>query len=235
MDSSQMGEVSHSRRGVISAAALGAIAALLPIAPIRTFAQPRVPCVRAGQRIVSGGFAYSCVRQKGRLVWRRGKRVKVVVSPSPTPSQLPSSSATPATSPTPTTSPPTASPVPSPSASPSPTPTPTPSVTTKRTGYFIARSSDVLTGESKIFSGINLSGRTVQHSLFRSTSGIVSALDLVCTHAGCLVKPEKSELVCKCHFSYFDAATGERKSGPANDPLRAYQVSEVDGEIYIVP
>lgn len=222
-----MGEVSHSRRGVISAAALGVIAALLPIAPIRTFAQPRVPCVRAGQRIVSGGFAYSCVKQKGRLVWRRGKRVKVVVSPSPTPT------ASTTASPTPITTSPSASPVPSPSAS--PTPSPTPSVTTKRTGYFIARSSDVLTGESKIFSGINLSGRTVQHSLFRSTTGIVSALDLVCTHAGCLVKPEKSELVCPCHFSTFDAATGARLTGVARDPLRSFQVSEVDGEIYILP
>ena len=230
-----MGEVSHSRRGVISAAALGVIAALLPIAPIRTFAQPRVPCVRAGQRIVSGGFAYSCVKQKGRLVWRRGKRVKVVVSPSPTPT------ASTTASPTPITTSPSASPVPSPSASPTPaptpapTPSPTPSVTTKRTGYFIARSSDVLTGESKIFSGINLSGRTVQHSLFRSTTGIVSALDLVCTHAGCLVKPEKSELVCPCHFSTFDAATGARLTGVARDPLRSFQVSEVDGEIYILP
>lgn len=89
-------------------------------------------------------------------------------------------------------------------------------------------------GESKLFFATDLSGRTVRHSLFRSTTG-VSALDVICTHNGCLVTPEKAELVCKCHYSYFDAATGARKSGPADAPLRAFQVSEVDGEIYILP
>lgn len=228
MDSGKSDQVFHSRRGVIGAATLGVLVALLPIAPIRSFAQPKVPCVRVGQRIVSGGFTYSCIRQKRRLVWRRGKRVKVVLSPTPTSSTSPTNSPT---------SSPTSSPTPSPipSATPSVTPTPSPTVTTKRAGYFIAKSSDVVAGQSKIFTGINLSGRTVQHSLYRSTTGAVSALDLVCTHAGCLVRPERSQLVCPCHLSTFDAATGARLSGIAQDPLRSFQVSEIDGEIYILP
>jgi Rieske Fe-S protein len=92
----------------------------------------------------------------------------------------------------------------------------------------------VILGESKLFFATDLAGRTVRHSLYRSATG-VSALDVICTHNGCLVTPEKTELVCKCHYSYFDAATGARKSGPADAPLRAFQVSEVDGEIYILP
>ena len=195
-------------------------ASLLPFQFIPARAVPKAKCVRVGQKIVSGGFLYTCVDRRGRLIWRKGKRVRVVISPSPTPTPTPTPSATATPTPTPT---------------PSATPTPTPTVTTKRTGYFVAKSSDVITGESKLFFATDLSGRTVRHSLFRSASGVVSALDVICTHAGCLVTPERAELVCKCHFSYFDAATGERKSGPANDPLRAYQVSEVDGEIYIVP
>jgi len=92
----------------------------------------------------------------------------------------------------------------------------------------------VILGESKLFFATDLAGRTVRHSIYRSATG-VSALDVICTHSGCLVTPEKAELVCKCHYSYFDAATGARKSGPADAPLRAFQVSEVDGEIYILP
>ncbi len=198
-------------------------------------ATPKAKCVRVGQKIVSGGFAYRCVRQNGRLVWKKGKAVRVAISPSasPTPTATPTTSATPTSSPTPSASP---SATPSATASPvvSPTPTPSPSQTTRRAGYFVAKSSDVVLGESKLFFATDLAGRTVRHSLFRSTTG-VSALDVICTHAGCLVTPEKTELVCKCHYSYFDAATGARKSGPADAPLRAFQVSEVDGEIYILP
>jgi Rieske Fe-S protein len=88
-------------------------------------------------------------------------------------------------------------------------------------------------GESKIFTGINLSGRSVKLSLFRSASG-VSAVDIYCTHAGCAVTPNGPELVCECHFSYFDAATGARKSGPAPTGLPTFTTSEIDGEIYVL-
>ena len=88
-------------------------------------------------------------------------------------------------------------------------------------------------GESKIFTGINLAGRSVKLSLFRSASG-VSAVDIYCTHAGCAVTPNGPELVCECHFSYFDAATGARKSGPAPTGLPTFATSEIDGEIYVL-
>ena len=188
-------------------------------------AMPKAKCVRVGQKIVSGGFSYRCVRRSGRLVWKKGKRVRVAISPSPRPTSSPTPTPTPSSTPSPTLSP---------TPTPTTTSTPTPTQTTRRAGYFVAKSSDVILGESKLFFATDLAGRTVRHSLFRSTTG-VSALDVICTHNGCLVTPEKAELVCRCHFSYFDAATGARKSGPADAPLRSYQVSEIEGEIYIIP
>ncbi len=226
---------SLSRRVLLGTLAFSSFAMATGVTSQSALATPKAKCVRVGQKIVSGGFAYRCVRQNGRLVWKKGKAVRVAISPSASPTPTATPSATPTTSVTPTSSP-TPSASPSATASPvvTPTPTPSPSQTTRRAGYFVAKSSDVVLGESKLFFATDLAGRTVRHSLFRSTTG-VSALDVICTHAGCLVTPEKAELVCKCHYSYFDAATGARKSGPADAPLRAFQVSEVDGEIYILP
>lgn len=226
---------SLSRRVLLGTLAFSSFAMATGVTSQSALATPKAKCVRVGQKIVSGGFAYRCVRQNGRLVWKKGKAVRVAISPSASPTPTATPSTTPTTSATPTSSP-TQSASPSATASPvvTPTPTPSPSQTTRRAGYFVAKSSDVVLGESKLFFATDLAGRTVRHSLFRSTTG-VSALDVICTHNGCLVTPEKAELVCKCHYSYFDAATGARKSGPADAPLRAFQVSEVDGEIYILP
>ncbi len=226
---------SLSRRVLLGTLAFSSFAMATGVTSQSALATPKAKCVRVGQKIVSGGFAYRCVRQNGRLVWKKGKAVRVAISPSASPTPTATPSTTPTTSATPTSSP-TPSASPSATASPvvTPTPTPSPSQTTRRAGYFVAKSSDVVLGESKLFFATDLAGRTVRHSLFRSTTG-VSALDVICTHNGCLVTPEKAELVCKCHYSYFDAATGARKSGPADAPLRAFQVSEVDGEIYILP
>lgn len=206
-----------TRRVVLGTLVFSSFASASGLIATSAAAVPKAKCVRVGQKIVSGGFTYRCVRSKGRLVWKKGKKVRVAISPTPTP-----------------TSTPTATPSPTATSTPTPTPTPSPTQTTQRTGYFVAKSSDVILGESKLFFATDLSGRTVRHSLYRSPTG-VSALDVICTHNGCLVSPEKSELVCRCHFSYFDAATGARKSGPADAPLRAYRVSEVDGEIYVIP
>lgn len=208
-----------SRRVILGTLAFSSFALATGLTSQSALATPKAKCVRVGQKIVSGGFAYRCVRQNGRLVWKKGRAVTVAISPTPTPT----TSATP--TPTPTATPTTSA---------TPTPTPTPTQTTGRAGYFVAKSSDVILGESKLFFATDLAGRTVRHSLYRSATG-VSALDVICTHNGCLVTPEKAELVCKCHYSYFDAATGARKSGPADAPLRSFQVSEVDGEIYILP
>jgi len=40
-------------------------------------------------------------------------------------------------------------------------------------------------------------------------------------------------VMCQCHGSRFDITTGAVLSGPATEPLRRYEVHEVDGSIHI--
>ena len=224
-----------TRRGLVGALLTGGLTAVASVLPNTAFAQPAAKCVRVGQKIIFNGYAYSCIRKSGRLMWKRGKKIRRAVA-SPVATATSSPIATPTSTPTPTA---TSTPSQSPSSAPSPTPsltstpTPTPSATVKRSGFFIAKSNQIAVGESKIFTGINLAGRSVKLSLFRSASG-VSAVDIYCTHAGCAVTPNGPELVCECHFSYFDAATGARKSGPAPTGLPTFTTSEIDGEIYVL-
>jgi nitrite reductase/ring-hydroxylating ferredoxin subunit len=42
-------------------------------------------------------------------------------------------------------------------------------------------------------------------------------------------------LMCQCHGSRFDMTTGTVINGPATEPLRLYDVQEVDGSIQIRP
>ncbi len=46
---------------------------------------PTLQCTRVGQKIVYRGFTYSCIKSKGKLVWKKGAMVSVVKStPTPT-------------------------------------------------------------------------------------------------------------------------------------------------------
>ena len=49
--------------------------------------------------------------------------------------------------------------------------------------------------------------------------GTVKAFDAACTHKGCPVKVDDTQLRCPCHGSSFEAATGAVLSGPATRPL----------------
>ena len=40
-------------------------------------------------------------------------------------------------------------------------------------------------------------------------------------------------LMCQCHGSRFDVTTGAVIRGPATEPLKVYDVQEIDGEIQI--
>ncbi|MFC8921582.1 Rieske (2Fe-2S) protein [Cellulosimicrobium sp. NPDC057127] len=55
-----------------------------------------------------------------------------------------------------------------------------------------------------------------------------AAFSAVCTHQGCTVGPGEGELVCPCHASRFDLATGAVLGGPAPSPLTEVAVT-VDG------
>ncbi len=62
-------------------------------------------------------------------------------------------------------------------------------------------------------------------------SGTVVAFSAICTHQGCTVTPDGSQLRCPCHGSVYDAADGSNVSGPAPSPLAQVEVTVVDGEV----
>ncbi len=62
-------------------------------------------------------------------------------------------------------------------------------------------------------------------------AGTVVAFSAVCTHAGCTVSAEGGQLICPCHGSVFEAATGAVVRGPAVAALPAVAVAVKDGEV----
>jgi Rieske Fe-S protein len=64
---------------------------------------------------------------------------------------------------------------------------------------------------------VSLDGRRVLIS--QPTEGTVVAFDAECTHQGCTVRAADDGLVCPCHGSAFDPATGAVVHGPATEPL----------------
>ncbi|WP_209324323.1 Rieske (2Fe-2S) protein [Brevibacterium renqingii] len=60
------------------------------------------------------------------------------------------------------------------------------------------------------------------------------AFSSVCTHQGCQVKRVTEEaIICPCHSSNFSVTTGEVLSGPAEEPLPQYEVTETGGTLTI--
>jgi len=61
-----------------------------------------------------------------------------------------------------------------------------------------------------------------------------------CTHEGCSLAEgslggQEDTVICPCHESEFDMATGEPVSGPAVDPVPTYAVRERDGWLEVGP
>ena len=60
------------------------------------------------------------------------------------------------------------------------------------------------------------------------------AFSSVCTHQGCQVTRITEEaIICPCHSSNFSVTTGEVVSGPAEEPLPKYEVSESGGTLTV--
>jgi Rieske Fe-S protein len=58
-----------------------------------------------------------------------------------------------------------------------------------------------------------------------------------CTHAGCIINHElDGRLVCPCHGSAFETATGKVLNGPAGLPLRQieFETDRLTGEIILI-
>ncbi len=69
-------------------------------------------------------------------------------------------------------------------------------------------------------------------ALFRHR-GQVRAISTVCTHLGCIVKPDAGGFHCPCHGSRFDRA-GEVQKGPAPAALPWLEVRDAGGGVYVV-
>ncbi len=74
---------------------------------------------------------------------------------------------------------------------------------------------------------LTLDGRRVL--VTQNAEGHVAAYDAECPHQGCTVRSTAEGLVCPCHGSAFDPATGDVRQGPATSPLTPVAV-EVRGD-----
>lgn len=61
--------------------------------------------------------------------------------------------------------------------------------------------------------------------------GTFAAFSAICTHQGCTVAPGDGELLCPCHASRYDLATGAVLGGPAPSPLPEVPVTVDGGEV----
>ncbi|WP_432169945.1 Rieske (2Fe-2S) protein [Streptomyces sp. 1222.5] len=70
----------------------------------------------------------------------------------------------------------------------------------------------------------------------RGADGTLKAFSTVCTHAGCPInKLQGTTLICPCHGSQFDAATGKVVQAPATEPLTELSVKNANGRIVAGP
>lgn len=196
---------SINRRGILA----GGLATIFSIFNSSAFAAdgPTLKPKRVGEIIDWHDKRYTAIKSGKKIIWSKGVPIQVA------------STATPKASATP-------SPVASVEAKPAAWPA---GITEIR----IAASSSLAEDETKIFINKDKNGRGKPYILTRSPKGVV-AFDNVCTHAGCGVELEAHKLICKCHTSYFDGNTGKAISGPANAPLKSYDVKEVGGEIFVL-
>jgi len=212
------------RREVVGGLGLSALLLLFP--SLAVAAGPTLKASKLGQKIVYRGYVYTVVKSKGKLVWKQGAKVATATASA---SAKPSASATPTPSPTPSA---TATPTPSPTPTQTSTPIQTPPATPE--GAFVANSSEIKEGQVKIIE-VNTAKNQYTSYSFSRLGGKIYAVSIICTHAGCKVVAEKTELVCNCHLSIFSPYDGAAQSGPARLPLTRYEVIEKDGKIYIKP
>jgi nitrite reductase/ring-hydroxylating ferredoxin subunit len=97
----------------------------------------------------------------------------------------------------------------------------------------VASAAEVAEGE---MTGGTVDGEDV---LVANVGGQYRAIGAICTHAGCNLADdgdlEDGTVMCGCHGSIFDLATGEAVGPPAEDPEPVYEV-RVDGdEIQVAP
>lgn len=217
------------RREVVGGLGLSVLLLLFPSLAVAAVG-PTLKATKLGQKVVFRGYFYTVVKSKGKLVWKQGAKVAAATaSASAKPSASASASASATPTPTPTQTP---------SATPTPTPTQTPSPTSAPVapidGIFVTNSADLKEGQVKIIE-VNTTKNQYTSYSFSRLGGKIYAVSIICTHAGCKVAAEKTELICPCHLSIFSPYDGAAQSGPARLPLTRYVATEQDGKIYIKP
>jgi thiosulfate dehydrogenase [quinone] large subunit len=99
-------------------------------------------------------------------------------------------------------------------------------------GTAIGPAKDVPVGGAASFSDPRSGDPSI---VLQPRTGKFLAFDAVCPHAGCTVQYDQSSalLVCPCHGSQFNAATGAVESGPSPSGLTALTIAEGgDGQLY---
>lgn len=100
-------------------------------------------------------------------------------------------------------------------------------------GVFIAKSSELVLRQTKVFYLKDSFDISTGYSLTRTSRGIV-AFDTRCTHAGAPSVLSGTQLTCPAHGSIFDPESGQVIRGPAVEPLKSYRTVEANEEIRII-
>jgi Rieske Fe-S protein len=90
-------------------------------------------------------------------------------------------------------------------------------------GTAVGTLSDVQVGKCK---SVTVNGQAA--ILARPSETTAACFSAICTHQGCTVNPDGSQLKCPCHGSVYNALTGAVVKGPAEAPLPSIPV-KVDG------
>lgn len=74
---------------------------------------------------------------------------------------------------------------------------------------------------------------TNEHPIYIHKEGnSYMALHMECTHRGCGLRAESTQLTCPCHGSKFDTQ-GNVTEGPAKKPLVSYKTTSDTGALYV--
>ena len=97
-------------------------------------------------------------------------------------------------------------------------------------GQTVAKLADITVGHAV---PAQVGGKNVV--VCRPSADTARCFSAICTHQGCTVQPDGTQLVCPCHGSVFDAKTGRVLQGPAPTPLAEVPVTVKNGEVVTAP